>query len=272
MAQASSIYSFLSYSEYLRWWIAQRPKAGRGEMAKMAAASGVSAALFSQIMSGDRQFSTEGGLALAEYLALPEKETDYLLLMIDHERAGTAKLKSRVLSRLKEQQAAAAKVSNRIRRDGELDPETRATYYSSWTYTAIRNLTAVEGFQTVDAIAERLALPRAVVARVIDFLLETGLCRLNEKGGVTYGPSWTHVGSDSRLVTKHHQNWRVRALTKMETGNEEDLFFTSPMSLSHETAREIRRMLPDIIEKIQKMVGPSESQTVRCLNIDWFDY
>jgi len=272
MVPEQSIFSFISYSEYLRWWIALRPKGGRGEMAKMAAAAGVSPALFSQIMSSDRQFTTEGGLALAEYLALGEKETDYFLLMIDFERAGTAKLKTRILSRLKDQQAASAKISNRIKRDGELSSETRATYYSSWTYTAVRNLTAVKGFQSVDAIAERLALPRPIIARVIEFLLEAGLCRTGDQGGITYGPSWTHVGSDSRLVNKHHQNWRLRALTRMEAGRDEDLFFTSPMSLSHEVAKEIRDMLPTVIEGVQKRVGPSESETVRCLNIDWFDY
>lgn len=241
-------------------------------MAKMAAAAGVSPALFSQIMAGDRQFSQEGGLALAEYLSLSERETDYLLLLIDHERAGSQKLKSRLFIRLKEFQQEAAKVANRIKRDKELSSETRAVYYSSWSYTAIRNLSAVKGFQTIEAIAERLALPRPIVANVVEFLLENGLCRRQEDGGITYGPSWTHLGADSRLAVKQHQNWRVRALTKMEMGRDEDLFFTSPMSLSHDVAKEVRQMLPTVIENVQKLVGPSESETVRCLNIDWFDY
>lgn len=241
-------------------------------MAKMAAAAGVSPALFSQIMSGDRQFTPEGGLLLAEYLALAEKEIDYLLLLIDFERAGSQKLKNRILVRLKELQENAAKISNRIQKDGELSSETRATYYSSWSYTAVRNLTAVPGFQNVEMIAERLALPRPVVAKVIEFLLETGLCRRSDNGDVTYGPSWTHLGADSRLVNKHHQNWRVRALTKMEASRDEDLFFTSPMSLSNDVAKEIRQLLPAVIENVQKLVGPSDCETVRCLNIDWFEY
>lgn len=272
MAAHESIYSFLSYSEYLRWWIAARPKGGRGEMAKMAAAVGISPALFSQIMNGDRAFSQEGGLQLAEYLALGEKETDFLLLLIDYERAGSQKLKLRILKRLKESQESAAKISNRIKKDGELTSETRAIYYSSWTYTAVRNLSAVKGYQTVGAIAERLALPRPIIAKVVEFLLETGLCKLQPDGGITHGPSWTHTGADSRLAAKHHQNWRVRGLSQMEMNRDDDLFFTSAMSLSHDVAQEVRKMLPTVIENVQKLVGPSDCETVRCLNIDWFEY
>ena len=241
-------------------------------MAKMAIAVGVSPALFSQIMAGDRAFTPEGGLLLSEYLALGEKETDYLLMLIDYERAGSQKLKARVLARLKESQDASDKISNRIKKDGELSSETRATYYSSWSYTAVRNLTAIKGFQTVDAIAARLAMPRPVIAKVIEFLLEQGLCKLQVDGGVTYGPAWTHLGNDSRLVNKNHQNWRVRALSKMEMSRDEDLYFTGTMSMSESVAKEVRQLLPGVIENIQKLVMPSDSETVRCLGIDWFEY
>lgn len=51
-----------------------------------------------------------------------------------------------------------------------------------------------------------------------------------------------------------------------------NLFFTMPMSLSEEVADKVREDLPAYIEKIAKWVGPSPSQVVRCLNIDWFEY
>jgi hypothetical protein len=30
--------------------------------------------------------------------------------------------------------------------------------------------------------------------------------------------------------------------------------------------------LVDVIQELRKKAGPTESQTVRCLNIDWFEY
>lgn len=58
----------------------------------------------------------------------------------------------------------------------------------------------------------------------------------------------------------------------MNLQNENDLFFTSPMSLSKEAAEKIRQELPAFIEKISKIVIPSKSEVIRCLNIDWFEY
>jgi hypothetical protein len=58
----------------------------------------------------------------------------------------------------------------------------------------------------------------------------------------------------------------------MELRRDEDLFFTQPMALSKEAAEKIRLMLPGIIEQIHAISGPSDSEVVRCFNIDWFEY
>lgn len=58
----------------------------------------------------------------------------------------------------------------------------------------------------------------------------------------------------------------------MQNYDEKDLFYTAPMSLSKEVAERIRTQLPELIKQIIDQVGPSESEVVRCLNIDWFEY
>lgn len=58
----------------------------------------------------------------------------------------------------------------------------------------------------------------------------------------------------------------------MELRRDEDLFFTQPMALSHAAAEKMRLMIPGIIEELHSIAGPSESETVRCINIDWFEY
>ena len=54
--------------------------------------------------------------------------------------------------------------------------------------------------------------------------------------------------------------------------DDKNLFFTAPMSLSHETVELIRQKIPAFIEEIIKLVRPSPSEVVHCLNIDWFEY
>lgn len=232
----------------------------------------VSPALVSQVVNSDKHLSPELAIQVADHIALGTRETDFFLLLVDYERAGSHRLRELLRERVELARADARKVSNRINTDHELDSETRATYYSSWTYTGVRNLTAIAGNGNAENLAIKLGLPKAVVARVVEFLLENKLCRIDSKGALTYGPGWTHVGADSRLVVKHHQNWRVRALTKMEELRTENLFFTSPMSMSAETAASIRGRLLDVISEVQTEVKPSPSEVVRCFNLDWFEY
>lgn len=266
------IYQFTDSSKIIEAWLAELPKGGRGGKAKLAEACRISAAHFSQILSHDRTLSPEHGLVLAKEMSFTERETDYFLALIERQRAGTADLRARMNAKIEQMKRDNSRVSNRIAKDKELSAETKAIYYSSWTYTGVRNLVAVSGFQTSDAIASRLAVSRDVVKKVLEFLLEHELCVRNKAGDITYGPAWTHLDGESPLSRQHQQNWRFRGLNIMEQRRTSDLFFTSPMSMSEEVAKEIREMLPGIIQTVQKKVAPSASETVRCLNIDWFEY
>lgn len=266
-----SIFEFSDYRAFLRGWIKARPKNGRGELRRMADALNVNPSLLSQALSGSKSLSLEMAAELAEYLSLTDKESDYFLTLVEFERAGSVKLRKHLKARIEAAQKEASRIAGRVHVDRELSNETKSIYYSSWVYTGIRNLVAVKGFGDIAHLSARLQLPKAAVSRAVEFLLEHGLCRM-EKGQLTYGPAWTHIPADSPLVVKHHHNWRLRALTKMDDPSEENLFFTGPMSLSAEAAESVRKLLPGWIEKVQKIAGPSTSETVRCLNIDWFEY
>ena len=150
----------------------------------------------------------------------------------------------------------------------ELTDDQRAIFYSSWVYTAIRNLTAIDRFQSGTAISEKFALEPALVNRVLKFLIENELC-IETEGRITCGPKPTHVDKDSPFVNKHHQNWRFQAIQNMEKKKDSDLFFTSPMSLSKEALEQIRTLLPELIRKIMKITSPSKSELVACLNIEY---
>lgn len=172
---------------------------------------------------------------------------------------------------MKAQKQLSRQIGSRVPRNKELSDEQKAIYYSGWIYTGIRNLSAIPEKGSVDDLAEHLHLEPAIVKRAVQFLLENGLCRQID-GQLTYGPAAIHVDKDSPFVNKHHQNWRFQAIQKMERKRDNDLFFTSPMSLSKEAFVKIRELIPNVIQEIMKLSGPSTSETVACLNIDWFEY
>jgi uncharacterized protein (TIGR02147 family) len=237
----------------------------------MAEAAHVSSAMISQVLSGEKHLSPEQAVELSMFLKLSETEFDFFLLMVDLGRASSPRLKAHIQRKLKLAKQASLKLSKRAMKDFVLSETDMATYYSSWLYTGIRNLVAVEEFNSIEKISERLKLSEKAVRNVVHFLIEKELLTETE-GRLAGGKRHTHVGSESAFVNHHRRNWRVRGLEAMQTSDEDQLFYTCPMSLSNKAVEKIRDLLPDFIERVLKIVGPSPSEEVFCLNIDWFRY
>lgn len=266
-----NIYEFLSYKQYLKAWLKALPKKGHGENRRIAEALGISTTMISQVLNGDKNFNLELASDLCDYLGLNDKETDYFFLLVEFERAGTHRLKNKLKKKIETLKNQASILKDRLEKDKELSDHDKATFYSSWIYSGIRNLIATDSTLTIDTISQRLQIPRNQIQKILDFLLESGLCELRQNKYLV-GAKRTHLGSDSPLVTKHHQNWRMQGFNKMIFAEDKNLFYTAPMSLSKEAAEKIRQELPAFIEKINKWVVDSNSEVVRCLNIDFFEY
>jgi len=266
-----AVYEYRDYKVYLRSWIESQPKKGRGTIRRMAEHLRMSPTMMSHILTGEKHLSVEAASDLANFIGLNEDEFEYFLLLLLFGRAGSFSLQERLRLKIEQEQKQAQEIAKRVKVDSELPEIVKTIFYSSWIYTGVRNMTACPDFKNVDSIARHLSLSPITVQKVVDFLLHNGLCVMkNEK--LEVGPQQTHVGTNSVLVSKHHQNWRLQAFNKMLETNDRNLFFTAPMSMSADTAEQIRSRLPGFIEDIVKLVRPSPSEIVRCLNIDWFDY
>ncbi len=57
----------------------------------------------------------------------------------------------------------------------------------------------------------------------------------------------------------------------MDKSRKDNLFYTGPMALSKKAAEKIREAVIDLIEQATKEASVSDSETLRCLNIDWFE-
>jgi len=227
--------------------------------------------MISQVFKGDKHLSLELAAELCEYLELNDEEADYFLLLVECQKAGSQKLLKRLSRQVHNRQEKARKLENRVKAKNEMTEEVKSVFYSSWIYSGVRLLTDLEQMNSAADIATRLSMPRNQVQRVVDFLIKNHLA-VAEKNKLKLGAARTHIGSSSILVNKHHQNWRLQALNKMAFQDEDNFFYTGPMTLSAEVANKIRQELPSFIENINSQILPSKSEVVRCLNIDWFEY
>ena len=269
MGKKSVVFDYLDYRQFLRDLIESMPKSGWGQLTRLAEHLNTSAVLVSYVFNGSRDFSPEQALEVAEYFELSTLETDYFCLLIQYERAGTLKLKTKLKQQLDETRTKALNLKSRVKQDLELTEDAKARFYSNWYYSGIRLTSSIEGLNSIDAISSYLQLPKPRVKDVLEFLCQYGLC-IEKDGDYFMGPKRTHLDADSPLITRHHANWRLKGLENMQEVTPDELFYTAPMALSQEVMVMIRKDLAEFIDQMVKKVGDSKSEHVACLNIDFF--
>jgi uncharacterized protein (TIGR02147 family) len=262
------IYDFSDYKSYLKAQIHAFPNRGRGEMTRIAKALDIHTTMVTHVLKGKQNFTLEQTLKLAEHWALNELETEFLVALVNLDRAGDRRAKSFCQKRVEELRARARDLSVRLETKNELSESDRAEYYSSWVYTYLRLLSAIDGYSSAQAMAKKTGLPLATVRRVLEFLISHGLCR-EESGRVSYGAVKTYLESSSPLVVAHHLNWRRKTSECFDHLRGEDLVFTYPVVLAEKEFLVVREHLVRFIEEFKQVVSPSPSEELYCLNLEW---
>lgn len=266
----NSIFEFEDYRRFLRVYIRSLPKRGHGEIARLAQHLNLYPAHMSQILAGDKTLTLEHGHELASYLGLSSLETDFLVLLIEKDRAGSHNLKKYFESKLSLLRQESTKLAKRIATDSALDDTAKAVFYSSSVYSAIRLLTSIEEFQEVDRIAARMQMTRAQTTKVLRFLVEKNLC-VEANGRFSMGPQRTHLEQGSPFVSRHHTNWRVKSLSVMESLREDELMFTAPLTIGRSDFAALREKIILLIKELSERVKDSKAESLFCLNIDLFE-
>jgi len=262
------IYNFNDYKLFLRSYIEQMPKRGRGVLSRLAAAMDMTSAQMSHVMQGGRDLTLEQALKGASYLGLTTTESDYFIEMVIFARAGTRDLKEFARRRLTVLKGQGLQLKNQVPEHRVLSDAEKAQFYSSWIYSAVRLMSSIQPLQ-LEQIMEIFALERTRASEIINFLCESGLCVQTDKGSIM-GPQTTFVAKNSPFVFKHHANWRLKALEQVEQNREDELYFTSPVSLSQKDFERMMVKITDLIKEFSACVKESPAEAVACLNIDFF--
>jgi uncharacterized protein (TIGR02147 family) len=264
-----SIFEFDDYRPFLRQYIKNLPRQGRGEINRMAAHLGVHSSFISQVLAGSKDFNLEQTHELASFLALSALETDYLILLVELSRAGTHKLKGYFKSKLAVVKNQSLEISKRIPQDRILTDVERSIFYSSWLYLAVWLFSSVDKGQTLDSVAKRFDITRSRAGEILRFLVGAQLCKLKDDV-YTIGPQLIHLEKGSPFLTKHHINWRVKAVQRSEDIEDQELMFTSPLSISKKDFEILREQMVNFIKSASDRVAKSPAEEIACLNLDLF--
>jgi len=266
----TSIFTQSSYRDFLREHIKHLPRKGRGALGQIASRIGVHSTYISLVMRGDRDLSQEQAFALADYLQLSDLETDYFCLLVQLERAGNQNYKKYLKEKIKKIQTESQKLSLRFDHERILTDEQKSTFYSSWIYSAIRLYCSTkETGRRPEELVARFGLSRKKVVEALNFLVDAGLVEI-KNGLFCMGPQRTFIEFGSPHLLKHHSNWRIKALQRSENLEEEELMFTSPMSLSKRDFTRIRDALAETLKTVSPIIKDSPAEEIACLNMDFF--
>ena len=226
-----SVFDFEDYKAFLRSSLEAFPQKGRGQPLRLAESISAHPTLVSQVLNGNRDFSAEQIFKVAQYLGLKNLETEYLISLLQIARAGTHEYKVFHQQKMKQLKRDSLNVALRLDKKRELSDLDRSVFYSNWIYMAVWIFIAVDGGQTLDAIADKFQIPRGLANEVLEFLVACGLAS-NDANKFKNQHQHIHLEYGSPYLSRHHMNWRVRSLERIDDLTDEELMFTSPFSVS----------------------------------------
>lgn len=258
------------YRAYLEDHIKAQPKRGHGMKLKIAEELRVHPTLVTQVLKGRKSFSSEQAFKIAKFIGLNDLEKDYFLTLLELDRAGTSELRKFLEKKLLKLREEGAKVKNRVSVYSTLSESDQALFYSHWYYSAVRLSSGLDGNMTLQSLADRLDLPEDLVRKILDFLISRGLVVEQKNGSLTQGPQNTFLPSDSPLISRHHMNWRMKAIERHPKLSTNELAFSAPVTLSERDFSTVHKICLDFIQKVSKVVSDSPPEQLGCINIDWF--
>lgn len=266
------IFDYKNYKDYVREKVSSYPKKGHGMYRQLGIHISLNSVAVSQVFKSKRDLSLEQALGVSEFFNLTELEQDYFLLMVQYERAGNHKLKKIFLNKMTEIKKKSENLKDRLSQTQDISLEAKATYYSNWIYSGVRIASSIDdGGQSIEALAKRLGVLPYDLTKVLEFLTENGLCKKIENKYTT-GIGITHLEATSPLVLSHHRNWRIKAIEKMNRQDEDQIFYTIPLSISKNDLKNFRKKIVMFVEEINQALKSTSAEEVACLNIDWFKF
>ncbi len=260
------IFDYTNYRKYLDAQLSP-PIGVRGAKSGLCKHLNCQTGFLSQVLGGQSNFSLEHAILTSEYLKHSSEEEKYFLLLVEYEKAGSARLKKYFQKEIDSILKSRNEIGNRITINNELTKEMQDVYYSHWLYSAIHVLCSIPMYQTLDQICDKLRIERQRALKILDFLTQQKLV-VTSRGYYRMGPARIHLRNDSPFILRHHVNWRLKVIEELGRGIEDNLHYSSVMTLSKDDFKKIKNILLDAIERTEKIMAPSKEEICCIMNFD----
>jgi uncharacterized protein (TIGR02147 family) len=266
---SKSVFNFRDYKAFIEEKIASFPNKGWGIRSQLAEFMNSQTAFISQVLNGNANLSLEQAEKVNEFFDHTRDESHYFLLLVQYARAGTSTLQSYFEEQMRQILEARLVLKNRLDVKQNLSREDQAIYYSAWYYAAIHILLTIPKYRTPEAMSRYLDLPVQRIIEVLEFLASVGLAEQGQEGW-KIGSTRIHLSNDSPMISKHHTNWRMKAIQALEKDRDDALHYSSCISISRENAFQIKSRLIKEIEECKQIIWDSKEEELYGLSLDFF--
>jgi uncharacterized protein (TIGR02147 family) len=263
------VFEFIDYRKYLSQRLSP-PFGKRGDKSSLSKHLNTQTGFLSQVFSGLSNLALEHTISVNEFLGHSEEESHFFILLVELEKAGSVKLRQYFMKQIESVLNNRKEIEGRLKQKKGPNKKVHDKYYSKWHFSAIHILTSIPEFQEVDKISQKLSLEKALVSSVLDFLTLNGLVE-KKKGKFIIGPTRIHLSKNSDFIGQHHLNWRLQSIQQLNKVSEDDLNYSSVISLSREDYFKIKEILLKSIEQTEEVLAPSPEEILCSLNMDFFE-
>lgn len=264
-----TVFDFNDYKTYLIQALDIRNDFEKGQKSKLADSMGCRPAYLSQVLNGPQDLSLEQAQSANRFFGHPPQESRYFLNLVSLSRAGTPDLRTYFQAEIQKQKEERLILKNRVKSNRTLSEADQARYYSSWYYAAIHVIISLEQMKNAEQIGEALGLPLATVKETVEFLNHIGL--IKSQGKVfRQGETSLYLDADSPFISKHHTNWRVRAIQALDQKDRKKLNYSGVITCSHQDAEKIQESMIQTVQKIRSIVKDSKDETLLVYTLDLF--
>lgn len=262
-----NIYDYTEYKAYLNAAFKQK---GHGAKKQFSTAAQIQESFLSQVLGGKADISLEQADRANKFFEHTAEESHYFLLLVQKSRAGTHSLKSYFSKLIEEVLDRKKNLKEQIKAKSQVSNEDREKFYSSWQYAAVQIATSIKDYQTIKSLSARLGITESRLAEILEFLLAAGLV-VRKHDRFDMGTQSSHLGKDSPLVYKHHANWRLRTLQKLEEQNPDNFHYSTVMSLSKDAADQIKNSLVKTVKQANETMESSKEELLCAFGMDFFE-
>jgi uncharacterized protein (TIGR02147 family) len=268
----ASVFLHSSYRTFLKEQLAERLKRNPAYSARgFAQRLGITPPFLSEILKGKKNISGEKALQFSVRLGLETEEAEYFSLLAQLETVREPLLRESLLNRM-----------------GALNPHAAANVQdlsvdqfrsiSDWYHLAIRNMTALAGFQlTPRNVAKRLGISTVEAELAIERLLRLGLIEKVPGTAAKFRKPARHSMVQSKApnsaLRAFHRQMMEKAIRSLETQSpQEKVVASQTIAIAEDSVEEADRLVDQFLRKFRKLTdNPKPKTQVYHLGIQFFN-